>query len=73
MLFRIDPTAAEPIFAQLAAQVLSGDRTPGDTLPSERTRSEALGVSRPAVREALGRLDRGAPHPGPSGRLHGGP
>lgn len=48
----------DEIFAQLAAQVLSGDRTPGDTLPSERTLSEALGVSRAAVREALGRLDR---------------
>ena len=48
----------DEIFAQLAGQVLSGDRTPGDTLPSERTLSEALGVSRAAVREALGRLDR---------------
>ncbi|ORV47499.1 GntR family transcriptional regulator [Mycolicibacter engbaekii] len=48
----------DEIFAQLAGQVLSGDRTPGETLPSERTLSEALGVSRAAVREALGRLDR---------------
>ncbi|OBG41217.1 MULTISPECIES: FadR/GntR family transcriptional regulator [Mycolicibacter] len=48
----------DEIFGQLAGQVLSGDRTPGDTLPSERTLSEALGVSRAAVREALGRLDR---------------
>lgn len=48
----------DEIFAQLAGQVLSGDRTPGDTLPSERALSEALGVSRAAVREALGRLDR---------------
>lgn len=48
----------DEIFTQLAAQVLSGDRTPGDTLPSERALSEALGVSRTAVREALGRLDR---------------
>lgn len=48
----------DEIFAQLAGQVLSGDRTPGDALPSERTLSEALGVSRAAVREALSRLDR---------------
>ncbi|TXI55378.1 FadR/GntR family transcriptional regulator [Mycolicibacter arupensis] len=48
----------DEIFAQLAGQVLSGDRTPGESLPSERTLSEALGVSRAAVREALGRLDR---------------
>lgn len=48
----------DEIFTQLAGQVLSGDRTPGDTLPSERALAEALGVSRAAVREALGRLDR---------------
>lgn len=48
----------DEIFAQLARQVLTGDRTPGETLPSERTLSEALGVSRAAVREALSRLDR---------------
>lgn len=48
----------DEIFNQLAAQVLTGDRTPGDTLPSERALSEALGVSRTAVREALSRLDR---------------
>lgn len=48
----------DEIFSQLAAQVLTGDRTPGDTLPSERALAEALGVSRTAVREALGRLER---------------
>ncbi|SKS56083.1 GntR family transcriptional regulator [Mycobacteroides abscessus subsp. abscessus] len=48
----------DEIFSQLAAQVLTGDRTPGDTLPSERALAEALGVSRAAVREALGRLER---------------
>ena len=48
----------DEIFAQLAGQVLSGDRTPGEALPSERALSEALGVSRAAVREALSRLDR---------------
>lgn len=48
----------DEIFSQLAAQVLAGDRIPGDTLPSERALAEALGVSRAAVREALGRLER---------------
>ncbi|MGH3723611.1 MAG: FadR/GntR family transcriptional regulator [Mycobacterium sp.] len=48
----------DEIFSQLAAQVLTGDRTPGDTLPSERALAEALGVSRTAVREALSRLER---------------
>ncbi len=48
----------DEIFAQLAGQVLAGDRPAGEALPSERTLSEALGVSRSAVREALGRLDR---------------
>ncbi|WP_100524765.1 FadR/GntR family transcriptional regulator [Mycobacteroides abscessus] len=48
----------DEIFSQLAAQVLTGDRIPGDTLPSERALAEALGVSRAAVREALGRLER---------------
>ncbi|WP_054811574.1 FadR/GntR family transcriptional regulator [Nocardia arizonensis] len=44
------------VFEQIAAEVLSGELTPGSTLPSERQLAEALGVSRPAVREALQRL-----------------
>ncbi|MEZ0054142.1 GntR family transcriptional repressor for pyruvate dehydrogenase complex [Mycobacterium sp. MAA66] len=48
----------DEIFRQVATQVFTGDRVPGDTLPSERALSEALGVSRTAVREALTRLDR---------------
>ncbi|MUM17292.1 FadR family transcriptional regulator [Mycobacterium sp. CBMA271] len=48
----------DEIFSQLAGQVFTGDRTPGETLPSERALAEALGVSRTAVREALGRLER---------------
>jgi GntR family transcriptional repressor for pyruvate dehydrogenase complex len=48
----------DEIFGQLAAQVLIGDRAPGDSLPSERALAEALGVSRTAVREALSRLER---------------
>lgn len=44
------------VFEQIAADVLSGELAPGTTLPSERQLAEALGVSRPAVREALQRL-----------------
>lgn len=44
------------VFEQIAADVLSGELAPGATLPSERQLAEALGVSRPAVREALQRL-----------------
>lgn len=38
---------------QIIADVLSGEMQPGDVLPSERHLAELLGVSRPAVREAL--------------------
>lgn len=44
------------VFEQIAADVLSGELAPGATLPSERQLAEALGVSRPAVREAIQRL-----------------
>ncbi|WP_433660903.1 FadR/GntR family transcriptional regulator [Nocardia sp. CA-128927] len=44
------------VFEQIAADVLSGELAPGTALPSERQLAEALGVSRPAVREALQRL-----------------
>ncbi|MEU4339662.1 FadR/GntR family transcriptional regulator [Nocardia sp. NPDC023852] len=44
------------VFEQIAADVLSGELTPGTTLPGERQLAESLGVSRPAVREALQRL-----------------
>ncbi|MGX1771914.1 FadR/GntR family transcriptional regulator [Nocardia brasiliensis] len=44
------------VFEQIVADVLSGELVPGATLPSERQLAEALGVSRPAVREALQRL-----------------
>lgn len=44
------------VFEQIAAEVLGGELPAGSTLPSERQLTEALGVSRPAVREALQRL-----------------
>ena len=46
----------EDVFEQIVAGVLSGDMQPGETLPSERRLAEVLGVSRPAVREALKRV-----------------
>ncbi len=46
----------EDVFDQIVGEVLSGQMQPGDALPSERRLAEVLGVSRPAVREALKRL-----------------
>jgi GntR family transcriptional regulator, transcriptional repressor for pyruvate dehydrogenase complex len=46
----------EDVFQQIVAGVLSGEMQPGEALPSERRLAEVLGVSRPAVREALKRL-----------------
>ena len=46
----------EDVFEQIVAEVLSGDMAPGAALPSERRLAEVLGVSRPAVREAIKRL-----------------
>src|SRR3954463_9679254 len=46
----------EDVFEQIVAEVLSGEMQPGESLPSERKLAEVLGVSRPAVREAIKRL-----------------
>jgi GntR family transcriptional repressor for pyruvate dehydrogenase complex len=46
----------EDVFEQIVSEVLSGEMQPGQALPSERRLAEVLGVSRPAVREALKRL-----------------
>ncbi len=46
----------EDVFDQIVSEVLSGQMQPGETLPSERRLAEVLGVSRPAVREALKRV-----------------
>src|SRR5690349_10662816 len=46
----------DDVFEQLMGEVVGGSLGPGDTLPSERRLAELLGVSRPAVREALQRL-----------------
>ena len=59
----------EPLFEPLARRtyvadvirtikdmILDGRLAPGQRLPPERALSEALGVSRPTVREAIGSL-----------------
>lgn len=44
------------VYEQIVTGVLSGELAVGATLPSERELARILGVSRPAVREALGRV-----------------
>lgn len=48
----------EDVFDQLVGEVVGGELHAGDALPSERRLAELLGVSRPAVREALQRLSQ---------------
>ena len=49
---------SDTVHAHLRARILSGDLAPGDSVPSERDLSEALGVNRHAIREALNRLQQ---------------
>jgi GntR family transcriptional repressor for pyruvate dehydrogenase complex len=46
----------DEVFEQLLSEMVGGGLPPGKPLPSERKLAEALGVSRPAVREALQRM-----------------
>jgi GntR family transcriptional repressor for pyruvate dehydrogenase complex len=48
----------DDVFDQLLGEVVEGGLAAGDALPSERQLAELLGVSRPAVREALQRLSQ---------------
>ncbi len=48
----------DDVFDQLLDEVVDGELTAGDSLPSERRLAEMLGVSRPAVREALQRMSQ---------------
>ena len=48
----------DDVFDQLLDEVVEGELTAGDSLPSERRLAEMLGVSRPAVREALQRMSQ---------------
>src|ERR1700741_2932497 len=44
------------VFDRVRAEVVDGGIEAGEALPSERRLAEVLGVSRPAVREALQRM-----------------
>ena len=46
----------DEVFDQVLGEVVDGGIQAGDPLPSERRLAEVLGVSRPAVREALQRM-----------------
>jgi DNA-binding FadR family transcriptional regulator len=46
----------DEVFDQVLAEVVDGEIGAGEPLPSERRLAEVLGVSRPAVREALQRM-----------------
>ncbi|WP_020659244.1 FadR/GntR family transcriptional regulator [Amycolatopsis benzoatilytica] len=46
----------DEVYDQLLGELMAGDMAAGERLPSERRLAEVLGVSRPAVREALQRL-----------------
>jgi GntR family transcriptional regulator, transcriptional repressor for pyruvate dehydrogenase complex len=46
----------DEVFDQVLSEVVDGGIAAGEPLPSERRLAEVLGVSRPAVREALQRL-----------------
>jgi DNA-binding FadR family transcriptional regulator len=48
----------DEVFDQLVDDIVAGELAPGAELPAERRLAEVLGVSRPAVREALGRLEQ---------------
>jgi GntR family transcriptional regulator, transcriptional repressor for pyruvate dehydrogenase complex len=47
---------SDQVFEQILADVVAGEFAPGAALPSERRLAEVLGVSRPAVREAIQRV-----------------
>ena len=46
----------DAVFDQVLSEVVDGELEAGEALPSERRLAEVLGVSRPAVREALQRM-----------------
>ncbi|MCS7239889.1 MAG: FadR family transcriptional regulator [Candidatus Bipolaricaulota bacterium] len=50
------PTKSTLVVEAIAQKIRSGELRPGDRLPSERELAAQLGVSRPAVREAIAAL-----------------
>lgn len=49
-------SVSDQVFDQVLSEVVDGELGVGEALPSERRLAEVLGVSRPAVREALQRI-----------------
>ena len=49
-------SVSDQVFDQVLGEVMDGGLVAGEQLPSERQLAEVLGVSRPAVREALQRM-----------------
>jgi len=49
-------SVSDQVFDQVLGEVVDGGLAVGEQLPSERQLAEVLGVSRPAVREALQRM-----------------
>ncbi|WGX96853.1 FadR/GntR family transcriptional regulator [Nocardioides sp. L-11A] len=49
-------SVSDQVFDQLLDDVVDGELSAGEPLPSERRLAEVLGISRPAVREALQRI-----------------
>ncbi|MFG1343574.1 FadR/GntR family transcriptional regulator [Xanthobacter autotrophicus DSM 431] len=50
------PSLAETLAHRLREEIASGRLKPGERLPTEQMMSQTYGVSRPIVREAVGRL-----------------
>ena len=53
---RTGETLVDRVYGQIAGRIVSGEYAPDAKLPSENDLAAALGVSRPVVRDALGRL-----------------
>lgn len=51
-------SVADEVFQQISTGIVRGEWSAGQALPSERNLAEALGVSRPLVREAVRRLEQ---------------
>lgn len=50
------PSLADVLAQRLSDEIASGQLKPGEKLPTEHQLAETFGVSRPIVREAIGRL-----------------
>ncbi|WP_242493728.1 GntR family transcriptional regulator [Sanguibacter massiliensis] len=73
MISRIDPSAPEPLFAQVATQVrlavAAGELAPGARLPAARTLAESLALNVHTVLRADQELrDNGGGRPAPRPR-----